>query len=123
MAGREWRLTDVRVGDALEPVTPDVVLTLRFEPRKVSGLVGCDVYIARSSMRSDGVVGFSRLVRSFDGCDPAAGQAASYLDVLTASASQRIVDDALELFRCGRTDGVTTPRRTSCALGTDCPSS
>jgi len=104
VAGREWRLTDARVGDALVPVTPDVVLTLRFEPRRVSGLVDCDVYTARSSMRSDGVVGFSRLVRSFDGCDPAADPAASSLDVLMASASQRIVDDSLELFDAdGRT--------------------
>jgi peptidoglycan/xylan/chitin deacetylase (PgdA/CDA1 family) len=103
-AGGEWQLTDIMDGDVLGPVPADVVFTLRFEPGKVSGVVGCDVYTARSPSRPDGALELSRLMRSFDGCDVGADSSASPLDLLMSTASQRIVDDVLELLDAdGRT--------------------
>lgn len=93
-----WRLTDALVGDALEPVPPDVVLTLYFEPKRVSGAVGCDIYVARSSSQPDGGLAFDRLMRSFNACDPPSDQAAIHLEVLVAGVGQRIVDESLELL-------------------------
>lgn len=94
----DWRLSEGLDNGVLVPVPADTILTLHFEPKKVSGLVGCDVFVARSSLGPGGGVGFDRLMRSHDSCQTPDSVAAGYLESLMAGVGQRIVEDGLELL-------------------------
>ena len=99
LTGKEWRLMEAASGEALEPLAPDDLLTLRFAGRMASGSVGCDAYAVPVSVATDGTLSFGRLVRSTEGCgDCGSVQANDHLGLLTSTVSYRIVDGRLDLL-------------------------
>ena len=68
LTGNEWRLVEAASGEALEPLAPDDLLTLRVAGRMASGSVGCDAYAVPVSVAPGGSLSFGRLVRSTEGC-------------------------------------------------------
>lgn len=96
---RSWRLTDAATEDGLVAVPSDVVLTLRFENKKVSGTLDCDVFTVALKEKPSGAMKFGKLWRSSQGCgDGASAQSGGYLDTLVVSAAARTTDDDLELL-------------------------
>jgi copper homeostasis protein (lipoprotein) len=93
-----WRLVAI---DG-QPVTPaagqrELFLQLSGDGNRVRGFGGCNTLSGRFEQGSDGLL-FKGLVLTRRACAGAAGtQEASYLAALMATASRRIVGDALQL--------------------------
>jgi peptidoglycan-N-acetylmuramic acid deacetylase len=103
----DWRLTDVGRDGALEAVSSDVVLTLHLEPMRISGVVGCDVYTARSVRPMDDVVRFDQLAASQGDCGGPDDPARAHLATLMTASRSRLADGALEMLDA---EGQTTLR-------------
>ncbi|CAN5617245.1 hypothetical protein BH23CHL8_BH23CHL8_14030 [soil metagenome] len=99
LAGKEWRLVEARTDDGLEAIDPRVALSVRFGPRTVSGMVGCDPYSAPFRHRRGGQLSFGRVVRGTQGCaDTDTGESERFLDMLMASETFRVAGGDLDFL-------------------------
>ena len=104
LAGREWRLAEADAGDGLGPVAPDTVLTLRFGPRRVSGVAGCVVFEVPVSVGTRGDLTLGRLQRDPIGCEDDANDPIpeAALRTFLHGDALRVVDGTLGLLDDGR---------------------
>jgi hypothetical protein len=94
-----WRLTDATTDAGLTPVPADVVMTLRFEQKKASGTIGCDVFTVALKERPSGALRFGKMWRSAQDCGEATStETGGYLDLLIASVGIQATDAGLELL-------------------------